>query len=70
MVATGAEDSTVRLWDLRGGDGAAAARSSRVAHCLCRCFGGEAVTSVVFGAGGASRLFCSAGGKVQHAYVC
>lgn len=72
VVATGAEDSTVRLWDLRDGDGAAAAgsssssssSSSRVAHCLCRCFGGEAVTSVVFGAGGASSLFCSAGGKV------
>ncbi|CAM9549411.1 unnamed protein product [Scytosiphon promiscuus] len=73
LVATSAEDSTVRLWDLRDGGTAAAAAargesgsssSPRVAMCLCRCFGGEAVSSVVFGAGGATRLYCSAGGKV------
>lgn len=63
LVATGAEDSTVRLWDLRG---AAAEGSSRVARCLCRCFDGEAVTSVVFAAGSANTLYCSAGGKVRH----
>lgn len=68
-MATSAEDSTVRLWDLR--DGGVATRGSgsspsspRVATCLCRCFGGEAVTSVVFGAGDVNRLYCSAGGKV------
>ncbi|CAM9836745.1 unnamed protein product [Ascophyllum nodosum] len=58
VVATGAEDSTVRLWDLR------ATASSRVALCLCRCFDGEAVTSVVFRPGDANRIYCSAGGKV------
>eukprot|EP00752_Nemacystus_decipiens_P002080 g1991.t1 len=69
LVATSAEDSTVRLWDLRDGGGAGSGQgqlssSPRVATCLCRCFGGEAVSSVVFGAGDANRLYCSAGGKV------
>lgn len=70
LVATGAEDSTVRLWDLRDGAtartpaGSGTTSSPRVAMCLCRCFGGEAVSSVVFGADGAHHLYCSAGGKV------
>lgn len=68
LVATSAEDSTVRLWDLRDGGiagiGSGSSSSPRVVTCLCRCFGGEAVSSVVFGAGDASRLYCSAGGKV------
>ncbi|CAN0466898.1 unnamed protein product, partial [Ectocarpus sp. 8 AP-2014] len=70
LVATGAEDSTVRLWDLRDGAtakppaGSGTTSSPRVAMCLCRCFGGEAVSSVVFGAHGAHHLYCSAGGKV------
>lgn len=58
VVATGAEDSTVRLWDLR------AKPSSRVTKCLCRCFDGEAITSIVFRPGDSNRLFCSAGSKV------
>jgi len=78
LIATSAEDSTVRLWDLRdgstratastrsGGSGSSSSSSSpRVATCVCRCFGGEAVSSVVFGAGSADRLYCSAGGKVR-----
>ena len=69
MVATGAEDSTVRLWDLRDGGATGSGSSSRVAHCLCRCFDGEAVASVVFGAGGANRLYCSAGGKVSARFI-
>ncbi|CAM9361350.1 unnamed protein product [Ectocarpus fasciculatus] len=70
LVATGAEDSTVRLWDLRDGattrpsTGSGRTSSPQVAMCLCRCFGGEAVSSVVFGADGAHHLYCSAGGKV------
>lgn len=69
LVATSAEDSTVRLWDLRDGGLASSgsgpsSSSPRVVTCLCRCFGGEAVSSVVFGAGDANRLYCSAGGKV------
>ena len=71
LVATSAEDSTVRLWDLRDGGAAGggfgpSSSSPRVATCLCRCFDGEAVSSVVFGAGGTNRLYCSAGGKVAE----
>lgn len=62
LIATGAEDSTVRLWDLREGRGATGSPS--VAMCLCRCFDGEAVASVVFAPGDGNRLYCSAGAKV------
>eukprot|EP00903_Cladosiphon_okamuranus_P011662 g10969.t2 len=64
LVATSAEDSTVRLWDLRDGGATGPSSSPRVTTCLCRCFGGEAVSSVVFGVSDANRLYCSAGGKV------
>lgn len=78
LVATGAEDSTVRLWELLDVPEAPspqptpglppssswAPSKSRILLCICRCFDGEAVTSVVFGPGGCDRLYCSAGSKV------
>lgn len=81
LVATGAEDSTVRLWELLDVPEAPSAQptsspsgpppsstsapiKSRILLCICRCFNGEAVTSVVFGPGGCDRLYCSAGSKV------
>lgn len=78
FIATSAEDSTVRLWDVRDGgitattgpssssgpSSSPSQSSPRVAMCLCRCFEGMPVSSVVFGKGDANLLYCSAGGKV------
>lgn len=64
LVATGAEDSTVRLWDLRNKSNEEAL-SWTVTSCLCRCFDGEPVASVVFSPDAGDRLYCSAGGKAS-----
>ncbi|CAM9897195.1 unnamed protein product [Discosporangium mesarthrocarpum] len=59
LVATGSEDSTVRLWDLRPPQG-----PGRTTLCICRCFGGEGVACVEFSPVDSDRLFCAAGGQV------
>ncbi|CAM9101851.1 unnamed protein product, partial [Phaeothamnion confervicola] len=58
MIATGSEDSTVRIWDPRISD------RGRTARCLCRCFGGRPVTSVVFVHRDPQRILASAGHEV------
>lgn len=49
-LASGAEDSTVRVWDVEAG---------RTARCYHGPFGGEAVAAVAFGDASASRLFAA-----------
>ncbi|CAM9694713.1 unnamed protein product, partial [Choristocarpus tenellus] len=59
LVASGADDSTVKLWDLRSPD------SARTVLCICKCFDNQPVTSVAFSPVDGEHLFCTAGGKVM-----
>lgn len=63
IVASGGEDSTVRIWDLRSHGNLSAGRV-RASLCITRCFDGDCVTATAWSATNEHTLFVAAGTKL------